>query len=359
MNANANLLAATLADPSACAGFGLAQWSLLIRQARVAELLGQLRARLDEAGRLAAVPPPALRHLDVAWDLSLRHRAAVKWEVGHIRDALAGLDVPVVLLKGAAYCIAGSGAAIGRVFNDVDIMVPRARLGEAEDALIRGGWLPSKVDAYDQRYYRRWMHELPPMEHKNRRTVLDVHHTIVPPTSGIVPDPAALITRARRVSEPGLEMFSVLAPEDMVIHSACHLFMGEFHKGLRDLYDLSRLFDDAAGTSGFWDALAERAQQTGLVEPVVDAMREVRRVFGLDVPPGPARALLGRAAPRALAPARAWLFAQVLRPNHRSCDSRGSSPARWFAYARAHWLRMPLPLLVYHLTHKAVFSDRG
>ena len=37
--------------------------------------------------------------------------------------------------------------------------------------------------AYDQRYYREWMHELPPLLHVRRQTALDVHHAIAPETA--------------------------------------------------------------------------------------------------------------------------------------------------------------------------------
>ena len=358
MKADAGRLASTLADPRDAAALDPARWALLVRQARAADLLGQLRARLDEAGVLEAVPAPARRHLEIGWSLSLRHRAAVRWEAMHLRDALSELGITVVLLKGAAYCIAGNTAAMGRVFNDVDILVPRARLAEAEHCLIRAGWLPARVDAYDQRYYRRWMHELPPMEHKSRGTVLDVHHTIVPPTSGIVPDPAALIAGSLPLADPELQMFSVLAPEDMVIHSACHLFLGEFHKGLRDLYDLYRLFGDFARSEGFWERLTARAVETGLSRPLLDAMQQVERVFGLEAPACARAELIERDGRTLAAPLHAWMFEHVLRPDHPSCDCRASAAARWLAYARAHWLRMPLPLLAYHLAHKALLGQR-
>ena len=348
------LLADTLATPVRSAAYGPADWARLIKQARVAELLGQLRARLAAADVLAAAPPAALRHLEIAWQLAQRHRAAVRWEVIHIREALADLAAPVVLLKGAAYCIANSPAALGRVFNDVDILVPHALLGAAEKRLIRAGWLPARVDAYDQRYYRSWMHELPPMEHKSRGTVLDVHHTIVPPTSGIVPDAAALIARAAPVADPELRAFSVLAPEDMVIHSACHLFLGEFHKGLRDLFDLHMLFEDFGARAGFWERLVERAAETGLGRPTLDAMQQAQRVFGTRISAAACLQLAAWEGGARLPALRAWLFEQVLRPVHPVCSGPGTGAARWFAYARSHWLRMPLPLLVYHLGHKAL-----
>ena len=80
---------------------------------------------------------------------------AVEREVAFLRKALATLDVDLVLLKGAAYLIAGLPAARGRVFSDVDILVPFDRLAEVEAALMLHGWTTTHHDAYDQRYYRQ------------------------------------------------------------------------------------------------------------------------------------------------------------------------------------------------------------
>ena len=146
----------------------------LVWQARVAELLGQLRNSLVKADVISNVPHQVRRHLDAAWKISELHGQAVKYELAHLREALEKLGIPVVLLKGAAYCAQNNSAAAGRVFSDIDILVPKAALDEAEQLLLGAGWIPTHLNAYDQRYYRDWMHEIPPIEHKNRSTVLDV-----------------------------------------------------------------------------------------------------------------------------------------------------------------------------------------
>ena len=47
---------------------------------------------------------------------------------------------------------------------------------------------------------------------------------------------ATLLARARPLGDSG---FHVLAPEDMVLHSAVHLYQeGELDHGMRDLLDL-------------------------------------------------------------------------------------------------------------------------
>jgi hypothetical protein len=100
------------------------------------------------------------------------------------------------VLKGAAYVAAGLPAAAGRLFNDIDLLVPREQLPQAESALMLAGWHASGLSEYDKRYYRRWMHEIPPLQHVQRDTVIDLHHAILPETARYHPDTARLRSRA-------------------------------------------------------------------------------------------------------------------------------------------------------------------
>jgi hypothetical protein len=123
--------------------------------------------------------------------------------------------------------------------------VPRERLPQAESALMLAGWHATGLSEYDKRYYRRWMHEIPPMQHIQRATVIDVHHAILPDTARYHPDSAKL--RSRAVAVEGLPGIYVLATEDRILHSATHLFHdGELPHGLRDLTDPDLLLRDGS-----------------------------------------------------------------------------------------------------------------
>ncbi len=352
--ARPHLLSDILSEPRRVRDLGVREWEQIIWQARNSELIGQLQSSLQLAGLLEVAPPAAQRHLAVAADIAHKHAEAVQWELRGLQEALAPLDVQVVLLKGAAYCALRHPASVGRIFNDIDILVPRASLDAVEVALTRAGWIGTHANVYDERYYREWMHEIPPLEHKNRSTVLDVHHTILAPTSGIRPDPQLLLAAALPLSSE-FSFFGVLAPQDMVMHSSCHLFFGEFHKGLRDLYDLHLLLSDFGSDPVFWERLRSRSETMGLAIPVMDAVQHAQRLFRTSVPAGYLQSFAAR--PLQDRWLRKWLFDQVLRPPHPSADSAGTRFAHWLAFARSHWLRMPLPMLVYHLSHKLI-ADR-
>ncbi|HEV8014141.1 MAG TPA: nucleotidyltransferase family protein [Stellaceae bacterium] len=342
-----------LRQPSEFVEWGDVDWDLAIRQARRAGLLARLEAQLRHGRLMGAVPPAQRAHLDAARILATKHRADVARELRAIVTALAPLAVPVILLKGAAYAAAGLPPADGRLFGDIDILLPRDRLAEAERLLAAAGWNAAKTDAYDQRYYRDWMHELPPLQHERRQTAIDVHHTIVPPTAGFAVDAKRLRDAALAVAgAPGL---AVLAPADMVLHSAAHLFTeGEFGRGLRDLCDLDLLLRHCAKSDPhFWDDLAERAAAFRLERAMHYALRFAAGILGTPVPER--LQALGAPAPLGEGLMDA-LLGRALRPPHPSCADRLTPLALFLLYIRGHYLRMPLGLLMPHLFRKAFIA---
>lgn len=332
--------------------FGMRQWELLLAQARLTRLQARLALLFRGRGWLDAVPPGPRAHLEGALLAAERQRNQARWEIDRLRVALADVPSPVVLLKGAAYVAAELPPARGRLFTDIDFMVHKAVLPTAENSLIGAGWVPQQLDAYDERYYRRWMHELPPFKHVWRHTWLDVHHTITPPTSRFAVDGQRLMARVRPL-HPGAQL-SVLAPEDMLLHSATHLFQdGDFSTGLRDLLDMQDLLQHFGASPTFWPALLERAHELRLQTPLHHALVQARRLFGTEAPVSlraQADALGRGPATRVLMPA---LLAVALRPPHPSCDSRATGAARTALYLRSHWLRMPWWQIGAHLARKA------
>lgn len=352
---NASLLLTVLRAPASVRLFDLAQWDLLLRQAESAKLTACLACLFDDADLGDALPDVV--HARLAWVrvLMARHANAVTFEMQCIQSALAGLDASFVLLKGAAYRAAGLAPARGRMFSDIDIMVPKELLPDTESALMLHGWVSTVDDEYDQRYYRQWMHEIPPMQHLRRQSVIDVHHAILPQTARVQPDPARL--RAAAVDVPGMPGVQTLAPADMVLHSAVHLFYdGEFDNGLRDLVDLHRLLTQFGATPGFWESLPARAFEMELARPLFYALRYSQAMLGTVVPTAVVTSLRPAAPNKVLLGLMDALFKRGLQPRHASCDDGWSALARSALYIRGNWLRMPPVPLARHLFHKAFIT---
>jgi hypothetical protein len=345
----ANLLIDALRHPDALPTLSLPDWEHLIRLARRADLLARIAGLVQQRGLLEEIPSAPRAHLLAALTLASAQHDEVRREVSYIAAALEPLDVQIVLLKGAAYVMNREPAALGRLFTDVDILVPRERLAEVEATLMLNGWATTHHSAYDQRYYREWMHELPPLEHIHRHTVLDVHHALLPETARLKPPVSKLLEAARSID--GIPRLQVLAPTDMVLHSMTHLLQNEeLSRGLRDLSDLDLLLREFSGESGFWKRLDERAAEMDLRPPLYYGLRYVSSIFKTPTPSEVLAGSLRGAPPWPVGQVMDALFSRAVgAASQRSDDRRVSS---FLLYLRAHWLRMPPALLLRHLLVK-------
>jgi len=313
-------------------------WNALIAAARAELLLGSLAHRLRDTD----VPPPVAAILADARANAEQGQVAALWEAEMARRALAPVGCPVVLLKGTAYAAAGLRAAQGRSIGDLDIMVPRDALAEAEAVLLRAGWEWVKPDPYDDAYYRTHMHELPPLIHRDRDRMIDVHHTILPLTARLPgrrrPDAAALIAGSVGLADVQAGGLRVLAPADMIVHASAHLFAdGDLAGGLRNLWDIRCLLEEFGEQAGFADALGGAAERHGLGGAVARARQLAGHMFGGE----PARVRWDdRLVVRRLLARDGW--------------GRETRPVtRLGFYVRSHALRMPPAMLARHLWTKA------
>ncbi len=322
---SAALLAALLKTPANAGAIDRNRWNGIVAAARAERLLATLAYRLEGLALPAEVEGI---FVDARFDAEREKRVAL-WEADRAAAALEPLGIPVILLKGAAYVAAGLGAGQGRMIGDLDILLPRDRLDEAEQALLDAGWEWVKADPYDDAYYRQWMHELPPLIHRERDRMIDVHHTILPLTARPRPDAAAMV--ADRVELGG--GLSVLSPEDRVCHAVAHLLAdGDMAGGLRNLWDIRCLLSDIEDG----DQLDRRAALHGLGREVARARRLCDHLFGDG---GRAPSLADR-----------FFIARLL-----STDAWGRNGRKLLGqgfYIRSHWLRMPPMMLARHLLTK-------
>lgn len=327
---SAALLVSVLRDPSSIASLDGAGWNALIAAARAERLIGTLALMIDDRSVPEKVRPILA---DARLDAAREARQAL-WEADRAAEALGE---PVLLLKGTAYAAAGLKAGEGRFIGDLDILLHRERLKQAEAKLIAAGWEWVKEDGYDDAYYRQWMHELPPLIHRERDRMIDVHHTILPLTARPTPDAAAMLADAVPVTERLL----VLAPEDMICHSAAHLFAdGDMAGGLRNLWDIHCLHEQFGKQRPDFDRdLLERASTHQLYEVVLRALRLARFLFGTPVQPD-----------NRLGWGDRIFVARLLARDGWGRETR--KLLRFAFYVRSHWLRMPPFMLARHLLTK-------
>lgn len=353
------LLLDAINQPADLIRLSVADWELLVRVGRRARLLGRIEADLAQRGLLHAIPTGAAQHLQAARQVITHRQTLITWEVNRILWALAGSATPLILLKGSGYLLARLPPARGRVFADVDLLVPEEKIGEIEEQLVGHGWFKTEIDPYDDRYYRVWMHEIPPLRHSERGTEIDLHHRLLPRTSRLPSSPEPLLAAAQPLADPRLH---VLSPPDMVLHALVHLFLeGDPDEGLRlrDLLDVHDLLCHFAQQTEFWADLVARAGALGFRRPLFYGLRYAQRLFATPVPTSVVQQLAPAAPPRPLLALMDRLIPLALLPEHPDRPRGRATLARWLIYIRAHWLRMPPGLLTRHLSHKAWLRLRG
>ncbi|WP_218312894.1 nucleotidyltransferase family protein [Alteromonas antoniana] len=278
----------------------------------------------------------------------------VKYEYTKLQKDTQGIEFGhLTFLKGAAYVISDSQAANGRIFSDIDILVDKPSLSVVERRLNLVGWVSMKGTDYDQNYYRKWSHEIPPLMHVQRKTVLDVHHNIIPPVSGKTPNMETLISS--KVMKEG--NFSVLSPAGMVLHSAVHLFFKEeFVFGFRDLSDIYLLVTENQHDDEFWRELKALSTKLGFEREVYLALHFLTLIMGW-VPVKESKVLFNSSGTGYLSSKICdWMFLRILRPKHKSVRLRGTEIAYFLGFVRGHMKKMSLGVLAYHVMYKGFSS---
>ncbi len=362
MSCDAMLLVDALREPATTRALDANDWTALIAMARAEQLIGTLAERLKSE----SVPPKVAEILAEARINADYQRRSALWEAECAARALSDYPGKVVLMKGAAYVGADLKAGEGRHIGDLDVLVAREDLPQVEALLLsKGGWEWVKEDAYDDAYYRDHMHELPPLIHKERDRMIDVHHTILPLTARPSPDAAGMLANAQLIdsnltvraepvearnrsesrpstSSARTETLCVLSPTDMVIHCTAHMIAdGDLAGGLRNLWDFHCLTTQFAESDpDFWPQLSARAARHQLLPAVQCAARLSLRLYGTTIPQTWGRKKLADAYfVRRLTARDGWG-----RPTRKV--------TRLAFYIRSHWLRMPPLMLARHLWTK-------
>ena len=341
------LLARVLRDPATLDGLSPEAFARTMDAAHRARLLGWLVEQV-RVGHVPADSPDWLRDRLITADALVRgYERSVRWEIDRLSRAFHDSGQVWILLKGAGYIAAGLPPGAGRRVADIDILVPRRDLDSVEAILQEHGWEFPKIDAYDNRYYREWMHELPPMIHRDRRSIVDVHHGILPQTSRLKPSSERLLEHATPIGA-GVR---VLCPAHIVLHAAAHVFHdGEIAGAIRDLVDLDQLLRWFGRDEVFWRSLRRETPALDLARPAYYALRYARRWFGTPLPDDVVAEMAAWAPPAAVGRLMDTLVDRAVMGN----SARASSAAVFGLYVRSHWLKMPPLHVIRHLTKKAL-----
>ncbi|MGJ8693914.1 MAG: nucleotidyltransferase domain-containing protein [Thalassotalea sp.] len=348
-----SLLLNILSKPEKLNSLSANQWQNLLSEANISQLTGRIYYLLTKNNIQA--PEYVLWHLESAYKIAQKQRQQAIREFLEVTQALPRFKESLVFLKGAAYIAKQLPCSYGRTFSDIDVLVKKQDLPIIEQTLKFSDWLKTEVDDYDEKYYRTWMHEIPPLQHVKRGTVLDVHHNILPSTNKNSPDADKFNREQVEVEHVGL--VNTLDDFDLVIHTAVHLFTeSEFHHGLRDISDIDMLLRDFQNkyelqNIDYTAALIKRAKELGLYDYVRLAIRYSHLIFNTPLSNTDIKTLA--CENKVLGNFQDFCFINTFKPNHSLCRDWKMKLAKYLLYWRGHLIRMPLKLLIPHLTRKS------
>ena len=341
-------LSTLVTDVEQAQHLSLEDWEKVIRVFRQEGLLARLAFQLDDAGKLEELPDYAKKHLMNAQKVADRQTSSVHFETREIAGSLSGKDTKLYILKGAAYCLANTSFAKGRIFSDIDLLVSKDEIQEIESILKLHGWLSEALSKYDEAYFREWAHEVPPMKHAGRGTVIDLHHNLYLPISGRAPEIELFLRDAYE-----LNGFYILRPAAMTLHSIIHLMLNDdLSHGYRDLNDLHLMFTEF-NHPDYWQDLFELAKNSGFVDELYLAFRYSRHFFDTKIDTSirvqfDALQTRGRISQSILD----RLFISAFSPKHILVKGKLAVLAELLVITRAHFKKMPLKVLSYHTAHK-------
>lgn len=327
-------------------------WEKVLRLARMTSLHGRLAAANHGNPTL---PDAVRRHLLSAARISAFNAHMLQAELASLL-APCTANFPVVALKGAAYALQRLPLAVGRFVSDADLLVPGPNLRMVESCLRGAGWESAPLDAYDERYYRDWSHETPPLRFPGRTLEVDLHHALTPVTGSLSFDPTPLFDAS--VPVPG-SAFRVLCPEDQVLHACIHCFHdGDLALRVREVADIDALLRHFLPQENFAERLIARANQLGLQRPLWYGLHFARAWLATPFPIEVADSL---AAPGRIAQhLMNWLVPPAMLPSDPDFPPPPAVRlARVAMLMRYHRQRMPLRMLVPHLARKLVLRMRA
>ena len=347
------LLIKALKQPQIIKEFVPAQWSILLQQLRAAQVSLYFLNKVEQSQLLTYVPEKIQQYL-FAEQIKIEHqKRQVIYEVNKIENVFKQRQVQAIFLKGVAYILDDLPIGAWRLFSDIDILVNKTSIESAELALKLLGFVSQKTNDYDQHYYREFMHEIPPMQHTVRGSVIDLHHNILP-TCHVNPVDIELFKRTIKPCKSYSDA-KVFADEALFLHSAVHLFHeGEFDKGLRDLCDLAEMYHFFSNKKqNFSQELIQFAKNTGQQHSLFLAFRYIEKI--LNVTLSEAAVAFNNQYLKSHHHTRLvdFIFMNVLVPHQERVLRNTNSLAFLFAYIRGHLLRMPLTLLIPHLLKKS------
>jgi hypothetical protein len=259
---------------------GQAQWQAFIDEATRHELRS-LTYRLLADDTVLGAPESLLETLRPQYVQTAVRNAHLFKHSARMARVLGERGISVMLLKGMHLARFVYAEPALRTMADVDILVRREHLAEAERVFLEHGYGPTPRPDLEE--FCRWSNHLAKLS-KPDAPVFEVHWHIERPTSPFTIDIEGLWERSQAATLESVPV-RLPAPEDAIIHLALH---GSYHhrfdrsalKGMVDIHTLVVRQKDAID----WAALVKRAIDWGAAGFLYSTLRLTTDILGTPVP---------------------------------------------------------------------------
>lgn len=278
-------------------------WARLIELGAWHRMLPLLWHHLEAREARLAVPDEVAAALKQAAREATARALNLAIERDRALQLLAHEDVPVVLLKGAALVDHVYEHPGLRPMVDLDLLVPRADVQRAHDALQALGYTVrgARLSRDDDWQLAERHHHLPLVK-TGGSVMVELHHQL------LVDRPALDVEGVWRRAGPSPHVPSALvpAPEDLFLHVAAHYALDRMNRSQSSLGQVADIARIARHWDLDWSALVERAREERLADRLFLALASSALLVGEVAPPAVVRAL----APRSYTARRGERFVQ-------------------------------------------------
>jgi hypothetical protein len=332
----------------------LKEWEDIVHTLREVNLLAACYFQLEKEDKLKALPLFAFKHMKSAAIYSSRQSEQVIFECKLLQKILDDNNISSVFLKGASYTLRKSNNSQGRVYSDIDLLVAKNDISKAEKSLEKHAWCTKKVSEYDNKYYREWSHEIPPMFHIHRGTVLDLHHNILLPISGRKVNVDVLTENCQLIDGS----YTVLSYSTTILHSIVHLIINEdVSNGYRDILDITTLIKER-NSAEFWQEITLLSSKLGFNDELYLALSLSNKYANLTIPNEVWLTLNQQKNNSKLNFLLNHVYYYALQPHSPAIQTLKHKVAITVVYFLGHLQKMPLKILIPHLLTKSFFSIR-
>jgi hypothetical protein len=270
-------------------------WDLVLATVEAEGLAPALGVALKARGAFGA-PPVVQERLRQRLVQSVGRQLALGRELARVLEACQAEPLPVIPLKGPVLADALYADPAQRPFSDLDLLIRRERLRDA-DRLLRGLGYRRLADAhsweFDVAYDRATLYE------SREGIQVDLHWSLVSDPRYGWSETAGLEVweRAVEIRVAGHAALG-LCPEDLVLYLATHLAVHHGLAGLLWYWDLALLLD-RWGARLDWSTVLERAARWRVRRALGFALLGCEIFFERSIP-GPAQTGLRVWGPRAM-----------------------------------------------------------